>query len=488
VFEWKPGFGERCRRRSALHRQSPLGNQYKMGTATPSNYTIFNIYSACHCYISKLSSTSTSRALACCLIWQGNMLLAAPCLAAVVPSDPSQAALDPAAAAIGADGTGTGPEQLLMQRIDGARAAGSGTLSILLFGDSTCALQGVALNRLLHTVGTVDKEVDLRRRSNTNTLYLQTLPSWNTSAFAGACDSVSIRSQSGWVGETKLVITPIFRKQCLLDMAMYGDILRAALAPPYDIPEPNLVLLGTAGLHHLARLDDRGIEALSWPLVHYEDRLRFSMTGLQEASSPEAELKLFSTHTICDSKIFVPAVRARALACARADPDGCVGAGDPAIETEWALVTDVDDFNASLFSEWGSDNLAQRERAVLAERAFSSRWALVDGHAITNDRCADTKDGDHYSAAVSDELAELLKAKDSIGTMRAQVPQRWRDEAMCGEYPAIDRAKWLVENKGKGRKTLAEAKLQVMREFPAVFSGAGEEAGWGSKETNKTVP
>ena len=68
------------------------------------------------------------------------------------------------------------------------------------------------------------------------------------------------------------------------------------------------------------------------------------------------------------------------------------------------------------------------------------------------------------------------------------MPQRWRDEAMCGEHPAIDRAKWLVENKGKGRMALAEAKLQVMREFPAVFAGAGEEAGTGSKEMNKTVP
>jgi len=52
--------------------------------------------------------------------------------------------------------------------------------------------------------------------------------------------------------------------------------------------------------------------------------------------------------------------------------------------------------------------------------------------------------------------------------------QQWRDEAMCGEHRAIDRAKWLVENQGK---VMQEATLQVMREFPAAFDGAGAEEG-----------
>ena len=43
---------------------------------------------------------------------------------------------------------------------------------------------------------------------------------------------------------------------------------------------------------------------------------------------------------------------------------------------------------------------------------------------------------------------------------------------MCGEHRAIDRAKWLVKNQGK---VMQEAKLQVMREFPAAFDGAGAE-------------
>jgi len=46
--------------------------------------------------------------------------------------------------------------------------------------------------------------------------------------------------------------------------------------------------------------------------------------------------------------------------------------------------------------------------------------------------------------------------------------QQWRDEVMCGEYRAIDRAKWIVENQGK---VMREAKLQVIREFPEVFDG-----------------
>ena len=43
---------------------------------------------------------------------------------------------------------------------------------------------------------------------------------------------------------------------------------------------------------------------------------------------------------------------------------------------------------------------------------------------------------------------------------------------MCGEYRAIDRAKWLVENQGK---VMREAKLRVIREFPEFFYGAGEQ-------------
>ena len=51
--------------------------------------------------------------------------------------------------------------------------------------------------------------------------------------------------------------------------------------------------------------------------------------------------------------------------------------------------------------------------------------------------------------------------------------QQWRDEVMCGEYRAIDRAKWLVENQGK---VMREAKLQVIREFPEVFLGQEGQA------------
>ena len=62
--------------------------------------------------------------------------------------------------------------------------------------------------------------------------------------------------------------------------------------------------------------------------------------------------------------------------------------------------------------------------------------------------------------------AEWFAADTSMAGTQVQA---WRDEALCGEYRAIDRAKWLAKNKGLSDK---EAKLQVMREFPETFASA----------------
>lgn len=56
-----------------------------------------------------------------------------------------------------------------------------------------------------------------------------------------------------------------------------------------------------------------------------------------------------------------------------------------------------------------------------------------------------------------------------------QEPLIWNMDALCDGAPAVNRAKWLIENKGM---TEEQAKAQVMAEFPALFrGGAGGYSG-----------
>ena len=113
--------------------------------------------------------------------------------------------------------------------------------------------------------------------------------------------------------------------------------------------------------------------------------------------------------------------RRRALACATGEATGCFGRGDE-VEVHWEPPADHfrQWFNASIFSAWGSENLARREKDVLATPEFFSRWRLVDGQALTYGRCDETDDGDHYSERiVREELKQMLQFPDGEVKLRA---------------------------------------------------------------------
>ena len=53
---------------------------------------------------------------------------------------------------------------------------------------------------------------------------------------------------------------------------------------------------------------------------------------------------------------------------------------------------------------------------MLSEPAFSSRWEVVDGHALTLGHCDETEDGDHYSEWILEQELTLMLLPGAHGT------------------------------------------------------------------------
>ena len=95
---------------------------------------------------------------------------------------------------------------------------------------------------------------------------------------------------------------------------------------------------------------------------------------------------------------------ARATACEAGDEAcfGCPAVHDDACRQDPPVVApeDRDLFNATVFGPTGVESLAARESRVVkaSHRAIAGKahWGLVDGYALTKNRCAHTEDGEHY--------------------------------------------------------------------------------------------
>ena len=281
--------------------------------------------------------------------------------------------------------------------------------SIFLMGDSTTNLQ---YNMLVKGHLFDDKY----EAPKLPTLKLYKLQSWNATSDAfKACRLGTVGRARGLVGGHEVVVGAVYCKQALLDIAMAPDVMQAVLSKPYSIPTPDLALLGSSGMHHLVRLDARDFEELDWPLAHFNSRIEQGLTGVQ-AAFPETDLRFFTTHSVCETRLPMEFIKQRALACAAGDREGCFGRGDEGHETLWksSRVPQTkkgrDRHNRTFFSAYGADSLVHRELKVLSQPALRDRWVVVDGHAITSDQCDLTHDGYHYgNAIVREECAELLR-------------------------------------------------------------------------------
>jgi hypothetical protein len=306
--------------------------------------------------------------------------------------------------------------------LDGSREQGNFT--ILLMGDSTTTLQYHMMRQLFDPMTTEHKR----------TLPLNQLPSWShTRDENNLCKRADFRSVRGLVGDTEVVVAAVYCKQALLDILMAPTIMRALMwrKKEYAVPEPDLALLGSSGMHHLVRLDARGLAELDWPLRHYEYRLKEGLSGVQDTFN-KTDLRFFGTHWVCNEKLPLPFIKERAYACATGNKTGCYGRGDTQKEFLWAPVKGRGNrtrYNKTLFSEYGADMIARRERAVLSNPHLRDSWTLVDGHAITKGRCNQTHDGYHYgNAVVLDELKHALSVDEAPYRLRGSLV-RERDAA-----------------------------------------------------------
>ena len=299
--------------------------------------------------------------------------------------------------------------------------------SIFLMGDSTTNLQ---YNMLVK--GHLFDDTPAAPKLPTMKLYK--LKSWNSTSDAfKACRLGTVERARGLVAGHEVVVGAVYCKQALLDIAMAPDVMQAVLDKPYSIPTPDLALLGSSGMHHLVRLDARDFEELDWPLAHFNIRIEQGLAGVQ-AAFPEADLRFFTTHSVCEDRLPMEFIKQRALACAAGDREDCFGRGDERHETLWKssrvphTKKGRDRHNRTYFSAYGADSLVHRELKVLSQPALRDRWVVVDGHAITADQCKLTHDGYHYgNAIVREEVAELLRPERGDASAKHAKPSQQTD-------------------------------------------------------------
>ena len=307
-----------------------------------------------------------------------------------------------------ADGPGPPLESIILDKL----ASYNAPLHLFMWGDSTMQRQQDVLATLVQSNATF--------RTATDILLPVALPA---SLDLGTtrpvmCESVNVQTQSARLGGTDFSLTAAICKHGVLSIAMVPRALDV-LVTEHALPTPTLLYIGGGGLHHThdeTMSKNAGSNACGcvrdWdsmrPLVNdsYEARLEYGLRGL-ESAYPKASLAYFNTHWLCTPKLrqgmsFTPlqhqAAVARATACEAGDEAcfGCPAVHDDACWHDPPAVApeDRDLFNATVYGPTGVESLAARESRGV--RAAGARWGLVDGYALTRNRCAQTTDGEHY--------------------------------------------------------------------------------------------
>lgn len=258
----------------------------------------------------------------------------------------------------------------------------------------------------------------------------------------GFCDDLEVEMATGVRrnADRSFNVTTI-NCRCLktvLDFTLAASTIQSLAKPPYNAPTPDLIVVNPAGLHHMHREDSRPFDEtkhLVGSIDGYKELVRSGMRSLG-AAFPAADLRLFSTHTVCDDAA-MDHLKMRAFACAR-DDENCYACYDDVqvclsgkcydgerqaardyfpdgAEPEDCTVPAAADrtfWRESLFSRAASDILAQAETDVFGEPEFAGKWRLVDAHNLTHmEGCQTfTSDGMHYTNQVeADEAIEALR-------------------------------------------------------------------------------
>ena len=232
---------------------------------------------------------------------------------------------------------------------------------------------------------------------------------------------------------TEVTIAWMGHTHCTLDFAEAGDALEWLVRPaskepystnqlPYHFDEPDLVLAGVGGLHYMHReevdtinneqmVDPRAVrnfvetKGFANSSTAYKSVVRNGLRAL-EAAFPRANRKFFTTHSICDERLPLQTMTARATACARwrahptkAAADACFSCDPGASNCYEPLAAQHEWYVDSLFSHVGASAIASLELAVLDE--FRDTWGTTDAHGITAKAgCDATEDGAHYDGDV----------------------------------------------------------------------------------------
>merc|ERR1740117_756453 len=231
------------------------------------------------------------------------------------------------------------------------------------------------------------------------------------------CDRPSMLRTRGSIQGYNISFISVVCTRSLLQISSALAVIPALRSAPHlytELESPALVYLGGAGLHHLHDEETRSYGQLR-PYIAadlFEERLRSALKLLQDFVPPATKMAYFNTHAVCDEKL-PSGIQARATACAAGDERGCFGCDDGAHE-HCAPIDNYQraGFNATLLSAHGAQSLAQREATVLNDGTLRP-IRMVDGHAITTEKCDATTDGRHYTAV---EAIEANAALDAIAS------------------------------------------------------------------------
>ena len=297
-------------------------------------------------------------------------------------------------------------------------------LSVFMWGDSTMREQFKLLRALLGGPS-YDRQTDAGRW-HPNVALPAELMHGNNGASAMWCPSVDAFSHKAASGNATISILGAFCTLRATSVAMVPALLDALQQMPYNLtlPADSLMYIGGAGLHllHIETLHMREWTEMKPLEAAFEENTKYGLTELQERY-PAARLAYFNTHSLCNELIlsmscaahancnaqFGAGVMQRAVACDSHDWKTCFSGVDVQPEER-------ESFRETLYSHHGAALMAARERALLKDPSL--KWALVDGHSITNDAsCDQTEDGIHYNLPTMMKMIEealtLLRRKES---------------------------------------------------------------------------
>jgi len=234
------------------------------------------------------------------------------------------------------------------------------------------------------------------------------------------CNLPAIIRTGGHVMGFDISVIGVACTKSALQIGLTPAMMDALIAPPYNFTElasPSMIYIGSSTLHFMHNEFSRSYADLRDYLASgaFEWKLKYGLKAIKDYAPASSKIAYFNVHTICDEKLEEDDLRARALACAAGDDDGCYGC-EGEVPDEFGVLRcapiaeeDKDNFKHTLMSAQAAIALAGREKRALQAVPELKDVKLVDGHRITEELgCDHTEDGRHYEAAPAVEVEALL--------------------------------------------------------------------------------